>query len=306
MRLIVGDVGGSNCRLATVQDQRIDNIWIQPTDVSGGLAQAIQAYTDLYGTDFDAGCVAVAGPVKNNAAVLTNVDWFGAGSDFPCPGRIVNDLEAAAFGVKSLSESDKIVLHEANETPGTKAVIGIGTGHGLAWLFDEKVFPTESGHAEFAPPSSELRELAARFIEKNGRIRVEDVVSGMGIANLLDFAIELYGGEGPPAGVPTGAYVLQHAGSDKACNAVLDWFALSAGSVIGDVITRSLATQIWLCGGVAQKWASVFQRPSFRTGLYSKAPMNHLVEQCQIVLSLHPQLGLLGAANIAQAVCMRS
>ncbi|MEC8380128.1 MAG: glucokinase [Myxococcota bacterium] len=306
MRLIVGDVGGSNCRLATYAASSIQNVWISPTKESGGLAQAIKSYTELYGADFDAGCVAVAGPVKSNEAVLTNVDWYGSASDFPCPGTIVNDLEAAAFGVQTLVASDKVVLQEAPKSQGTKAVIGIGTGHGLAWLFDGKVFPTESGHAEYAPPNSELRTFAAQFVQKHGRIRIEDVVSGIGIGNLLDYAIGLYGGEPPPSDIPAGAYVLRNAASDQACEAVLDWFALSTGSVIGDVITRSLATQIWLCGGVAQKWGAVLQRPSFREGLYSKSPMNHLIEQCQITLSLHPQLGLLGAASIAEALCTPS
>ena len=306
MSLIVGDVGGSNCRLATYHNGEIENIMVLPTAQSGGLAQAISTYTQTFDSQFEAGCVAVAGPVHHNAAQLTNVDWYGSGADFPCRGRIVNDLEAAAFGVQALNADSTLVLHDAPDSEGPQAVIGIGTGHGLAWLFDSKVYPTESGHAEYAPPSAALSAFAADFTAKHGRIRVEDVVSGMGIGHLLAYAISQMGGEKPAAGYPAGAFVLENAGRHPACDAVLDWFALSAGSVVGDVITRSLAKQVWLCGGVAQKWSTVLQRPQFRQGLYNKAPMVKLVEQCRVSIALHPHLGLLGAAQVAQSLCAPS
>lgn len=306
MRVIVGDVGGSNCRLACYEDGQVKQVFIQSTQESGGLDKAVNTYLQKYPGTFDAGCVAVAGPVKNNQAVLTNVNWHGSGTDFPCVGKIVNDLEAAAVGTRRIAPEDCITLHDADPCKGPEVVIGVGTGHGLAWVFGTEVYPTESGHAEYAPPSAELRKFSEGFADKNGRIRIEDVVSGMGIANLLEYAHSVYGGSKLPNGVAAGAFVLENANKNIACSKVLDWFALSLGSIVGDVVTRSLAKTVWLCGGVSQKWASVLQRPAFKEGLYNKKPMISLIESCRVHVAMHPHLGLLGAAAIATELCEQS
>jgi glucokinase len=107
-------------------------------------------------------CFAVAGPVSNNRAVLTNRGWE---IDGPKLGaalglrriRIVNDFEAVGYGLLSLNEeTDCVTLQKAEKSPvGPIACIGPGTGLGecfLAWNGSGYCcYPSEGGHAEFAP-----------------------------------------------------------------------------------------------------------------------------------------------------------
>ena len=303
MRFIVGDVGGSNCRLAQYENNELSQLWICPTFQSGGLKGALKAYSEIYPGDYDAGCVAVAGPVTNNSATLTNVKWSGSASDFTCPGSIINDLEAAGHGVSMISEKDISCLQKAKSSSSRKVVIGMGTGHGLSWIFDDKVYATESGHTEFVAASAEMNDFVEYFKKKNGRVRLEDVASGKGISNLLEFAILKYGGKGPEIGENDGAFVLRNQDSHPACEAVIRWFSESCGSIVGDVILRSLASEVWLCGGVSQRWGSVLDRQEFHTALYNKAPMKHIIQSCGINIVMNQQLGLLGAAKVAGQLC---
>jgi glucokinase len=109
-------------------------------------------------------CLAVAGPVSNNRAVLTNhsswdINGAEIGQALSLKGiRVINDFVAMGYGLLTLNEEKECIILQK----GTKkadapiACIGAGTGLGECYLTPtgtggHECYGSEGGHAEFAP-----------------------------------------------------------------------------------------------------------------------------------------------------------
>ena len=142
----------------------------------------------------DRACFGVAGPVIDEAAQLTNVPWPWTRGASPASSgfrdvSLLNDLEAMAYAVPVLRESEVHVLQEGEAMRGGNiALIAAGTGLGQALLHnvDGRFVPSasEGGHADFSARTEReialVRDLTARY----GRADVEHVISGRGFFNL--------------------------------------------------------------------------------------------------------------------------
>jgi glucokinase len=107
--------------------------------------------------------IAVAGPVRNNRVCFTNISWSIDGSSIAAELGIqsvllINDFVAQGYGVLTLDESiECLVLQSAPKLTAPIVCIGPGTGLGQCFLtpIDDqgsyRCFPSEGGHAEFAP-----------------------------------------------------------------------------------------------------------------------------------------------------------
>jgi glucokinase len=109
-------------------------------------------------------CIAFAGPVKDNCAKLTNrggweINGNALQQEFGIPKVVVvNDFLAVGYGLLTLNEqTDCVCLHAAEKDRNAPiACVGAGTGLGECFLTPDatgnyRCFPTEGGHAEFAP-----------------------------------------------------------------------------------------------------------------------------------------------------------
>lgn len=112
------------------------------------------------------GCFAVAGPVADNKVRFTNRDsWSIDGDEIAEQLNIakvvlINDFLAVGYGILTLDEEKEcIVLQKAEKKPNAPiACIGAGTGLGECFLTPDanghyNCFPSEGGHAEYAPRS---------------------------------------------------------------------------------------------------------------------------------------------------------
>ena len=163
-------------------------------------------------------CLAIAGPVKNNRVVMSNLHNIEiCGESIVCDMddcgthegnsyiksikvcKIINDFVAQGYGCLTLRNSEIIELTPnalAKVDPtGPKACVGAGTGLGECFLTPDEhgqysCFPSEGGHVEWAPRTDlEIKMLGflkERFASKH-RISVERVVSGTGLSNCYDF-----------------------------------------------------------------------------------------------------------------------
>jgi glucokinase len=86
--------------------------------------------------------------------------------------RLVNDLQAMAWGVTALESGEWVTLHAGTpDREGNAALIAPGTGLGEALLHrvDGRLIPSpsEGGHADFAPRTAReialLEFITARF-----------------------------------------------------------------------------------------------------------------------------------------------
>ena len=109
-------------------------------------------------------CFAVAGPVNDNSASLTNRDgWKITGTDIAKAFHItkvlvINDFMAVGYGLLTIDDVLECVTIQngVKDRNAPIACIGAGTGLGECFLTPGadgtyRCFPTEGGHADFAP-----------------------------------------------------------------------------------------------------------------------------------------------------------
>lgn len=303
--LLIGDVGGTNCRFATWDGAQVTAVSVWDTAETPTLAGCVSRYREQTGIEPAASCVAVAGPVQGDTARLTNTNWSGTAADLPQPACLINDLHAAARGVSRVGPAHRISLGGPAPKPGNLAVMGIGTGLGQALLVGEHVVPTEGGHADFAPADPRQDRLLAYLRQVLGRVTLESVVSGPGLGRILSFCAQ----EAPLSEtaraqleeLPPGAVVFGLADQEPACAAALDLFLSCVGSAAGNMALRSLpAGGVVLCGGVLPRISEEAADGRLRAAFLQKPPMTHLLEGISLSLVTHPHLGLLGAAVEAE------
>lgn len=232
MKLLVGDVGGTNARLtlyatptndASVGDVSTHSVISQKNFKNADfphfhdILRAFISQAGGHSTQVDSCCLAVAGPVTGNSIVFTNRDgWVIDGpsieKEFGITNvKLINDFVANGFGLLSLKEEDFVVLQEGTPRPDAAhlpmALIGAGTGLGECFLTagsdgQYTAYPTEGGHAEFAPRTPLEVELLSFLQKKLGtsdlesstypHVSVERVVSGPGLESIYEFLRDKY------------------------------------------------------------------------------------------------------------------
>ena len=145
-------------------------------------------------------CFAVAGPVTDNVVRFTNrAAWSIAGAVMVQQlgiksVRLINDFVANGYGLLTLNEETECATLNNAEKKKNGPIVCIGAGTGLGECFltpnehgEYQCFPSEGGHAEFAPRNDLevglLNFLKHKFEQKH-RVSVERVVSGTGLVNV--------------------------------------------------------------------------------------------------------------------------
>lgn len=285
----------------------------------------------------DAACFGVAGAVTAQVARLTNVPWLVDGAAltgaFPFGRvRILNDLEALAYGVTVLEPSELKALQVGMPLPeGNAAVIAAGTGLGEAMLHnvDGRFIPaaSEGGHADFAARTPREMDMVRALGRIFGRVGVELIVSGPGLVNIYQFTHDAFGtgptitpnsiapsrlceGVGPmndPTELAARISRAAMAGRCDACVEAFDLFVSAYGAEAGNVALRSVATAgVYVGGGIAPKILPALESGAFMAAFRDKEPMAHLVAAMPVSVILNPDAGLIGAATYAQQLALTS
>jgi glucokinase len=265
------------------------------------------------GRSVDGACFGVAGPIIGDSATLTNVPWrvearaiaerFGLRH-----ARLLNDLEAMAYGVPVLDASEVHVLQAGEALPeGNVGLIAAGTGLGEALLHNVggRLIPaaSEGGHADFAARTEReialLRDITARY----GRADVERVVSGHGLLNIFrvaharacEAAVDL---DSPDAPAHISAAALQR--RCAACVETLDLFVEAYGAEAGNLALRGVTTGgVFVGGGIAPKILPALTGGAFVKAFSAKPPLADVLARMPIKVILNAETGLLGAAAFA-------
>lgn len=227
--------------------------------------------------------IAAAGPVKDNSVLFTNNGWlisgvsilfsFG-GPDGIQEARLINDFVGLGYGVLEVKDSECVTLNSGTPTPGAPIVcVGAGTGLGECYLTScngdqmmYECFPSEGGHAEFAPRTEVeielLRFLKKKFQQKH-RVSTERVVSGTGLVNVYEFFAQRYPEkvnaevalEFTSAGSMKGKVVSM--GADKGCEVCImsmKTFASAYGSEVGSCALKWIPRGgLYVAGGLTPK-----------------------------------------------------
>jgi len=323
--ILAGDVGGTNTRLALFKagaaELKPAVLEIYPSRNYASLGEALEAFVAKHRAGVVSACLGVAGPVKDGRVEATNLPWeIDARGLSPslsgAPVRLLNDLEANAWGLAELAEKDFAVLNAgASGASGHQALIAAGTGLGQALMIADgtRLIPvaTEGGHMDFAPRSDEEAALLDFLRRKFGRVSYERVVSGPGLVNIYDFlrqvrkmhepawlAAEMKS-EDPSAAISTAALESRA----EICARALDIFVSVYGAQAGNLALSVLARGgVFLGGGIAPKILPKLREPAFMKAFLDKGRMRPVLESIPVRVVLNDHAALLGAARCALAV----
>jgi glucokinase len=271
--------------------------------------EALQA-----GGSIDRACFGVAGPVVDEAAQLTNVPWRVDGRRVASAFNfhrvsLLNDLQAMAYAVPMLRESEVHVLQEGEALRGGNiALIAAGTGLGQALLHnvDGRFIPSpsEAGHADFAARTEREITLTRALTIRYGRAEVEHVVSGPGFVNIHPVA---HGNGACLAGIdlkdPDAPAAIVKAAFDRSCPGcieTLDMFVEAYGAEAGNLALRAVSTGgLFIGGGIAPKVLPALTSGVFMDAFRAKPPLDALLAAMPVKVILNAEAGLLGAAIFA-------
>jgi glucokinase len=319
MPILAADIGGTSSRLRLVEgSETLDEKDYSSQDypnLNSILEHFIEENSAL---EMQAACLAVAGPVRDGKARVTNLPWevyeSRISEDFSIPQvKIINDFEAIGYALAILQPDDFYELQVGSpESTGTRALIGAGTGLGVAivtrcgdrW----QVLPGEGGHVDFAPRTTEQQALLDYLLQQNSRVSVEMLLSGPGLERIYEF-ICTQNGLDPSSARRTAASISSTAlmGRDPLAVKTLEIFVEIYGAQAGNLALTSLATGgVFIAGGIAPKILSVLKRGEFIERFSDKSPMSDLLRSMPVRVVLNTRSGLMGAVQLASELANTS
>lgn len=280
---LVADIGGTNTRVALANGRNLipETIKRYRNATYPGLETVLREFIDDEGgVDPRAACVAVAGPVRDGRATMTNLDWtmdkdtIARATDSEHVA-ILNDLQAQGHALGFIDQSNirQIIPGPEGDASAAKLVVGVGTGFNAAPVYDTAsgrlVTPSESGHANL-PIRNELElRLCQHVSTAHGFPAVEDVLSGRGIERVYAFL----GHEADDPAEKSAADIMAACGnnSDPRATKAAEIFTRILGTVCGNLSLIQLPFGgVYLAGGVARAFAPHLQTLGFADAFRDK------------------------------------
>ncbi|MBB4197036.1 glucokinase [Rhodoblastus sphagnicola] len=312
--IAVADIGGTNARFALARVGRdaspeLGQPVVLRTADFPDLASAFAAFIGgLDGARPKRGSFALACPIRGETLKFTNNPWTLRPATLAADlgldeVRLLNDFGAVAHAAAKADLSNFTHICGPNRPPpraGVISILGPGTGLGVVQLIRDgaayRVVETEGGHIDFAPHDAFEDGLLARLREKFGRVSVERVLSGPGLAEIL-LALP-----GAPAQRPAdpALWAAAISGADALARAALQKFCLCLGAVAGDLALVHGAEAVILAGGLAPRIASMLTALGFADRFRAKGRYREMMTNIPVWMIAHPQPGLFGAAAAFQ------
>lgn len=321
--ILGGDIGGTNTRLAFFEGtpDRLQPVHIQifPSGRFSGPVEIIRKFLGINPHPIDAVCFGLPGAVVNGRVETTNLPWVvdarQMAVDLGVPSiTLINDLFANAHGIALLEETDFVVLNPGlpNST-GNRALISAGTGLGQAGLYvDERgeyhPFPSEGGHADFAPRNDLEMDLLRYLMGRFEHVSYERVLSGPGLYNIYQFLRETGRGEEPAwlaeqiaLGDPSAAISKSALeGTSGICVQALDIFVALYGAEAGNLALKMLATGgTYVGGGIAPKIIRKLSSTAFMKAFTAKGRIGGVLKDIPVRVITNDKTALLGAGRMA-------
>ena len=272
---LLGDIGGTHARFAWQSQPRAPLTALATLRCAehASLRDAIGHYLAQAGHAAPRACAfGIANPVTGDEVRMTNHHWRfsvqGLQRELGLQRLLVlNDFEALALALPTLSDSELLPIGGGRATPGAIcAVIGPGTGLGVAGLLPDGVRAVtgEGGHVTLAARDDDEAAVLACLRQRFGHVSAERAVSGPGLVNLYEAVRALEGGT-PQALKPPD--VLDHAlaGSDPACVRAVALFCSFLGNVAGNLaLTLGARGGVYIGGGLVPRLGDAFAQSAFR------------------------------------------
>lgn len=320
---LAGDVGATKTNLALFTEEAGVRAPLHEAGLLSGQFETLEDLVEafLQGTEIRPvrAAFGVAGPVVEGQARITNLPWHI--SEERLAERLslervdlLNDLVAVAESVPILQSEDVDTLNEgAPIATGPIAVVAPGTGLGEAYLVRHEdgyhAYPSEGGHADFAPLDEEQMELLKYMQPKVGHVSYEYVCSGTGIAYLYRFLRDtgrvdvssevdaaISGAEQPTRAIFEHAFDADP--PVEICVETARLFARILAAEAGNMALKVLSLGgVYLAGGLPPRMLPVLREPFFMERFREKGRFEKLVSRFPVHVVLNSKAALYGAAE---------
>ncbi|CNF75962.1 glucokinase [Yersinia bercovieri] len=304
---LVGDVGGTNARLAlcAVATGEISQAKTYSGLECDSLEDVIRQYLSEHTVTITDACIAIACPITDDWVAMTNHTWaFSIAAMKQNLGlnhlEVINDFTAVSMAIPVLSEQDVLQFGGTAPQPGKPiAVYGAGTGLGVAHLVNVDrrwiSLPSEGGHVDFAPNSEEEDRILAVLRQELGHVSAERVLSGPGLVNLYR-AIVISDARLPENLAPKDVTERALADSCTDCRRALSLFCVIMGRFGGNLaLNLSTFGGVYIAGGIVPRFMEFFKASGFRGAFEDKGRFKDFLHDIPVYMITHQQPGLLGA-----------
>ena len=315
---LVADIGGSNARFG----------WLEPGDCQPahvatlavaqhtGLVATMAAYLEgvkaTLGAHYRAprsAALAVATAVGGDVVDFTNSAWSFSQQTlrgaFALDTLVVlNDFEALALALPHLKPRQLRAHGDLPSGVGTLAVIGPGTGLGVAGVLATAqghavAIPGEGGHATLAAANDYEAELLAIVRRSFEHVSAERLLSGIGLPVLHDAVRQTMSGAASTAQPMLEAQQIIADGllGEAVCRRTLDVFCALLGSFAGNVaLTLGARGGVYIGGGIVPRLGDVFFSSDFRARFEDKGRLRPYLQAIPTALITDTLVALTGAA----------
>jgi glucokinase len=313
--IIVGDVGGTNVRLAVAQKQsngqvELSHIGIKSVEEFRSLEAALENWLEDVPLKPKKGIFALAGVTGSDEVRFTNSDWVVSTSkvkaafDFETT-LLVNDFAAQAMAIPATKPTELVPINQGDAKPNAPMVIlGPGTGLGMAGLTMHSgqwhVVATEGGHQAFAPRSDIEREILSILSRAFDAVSFEHVLSGPGLLRIYkclgSIRDEIAPFDTPPEVGEAAASLSNQLAVDaaKTMSLILATFCSNA------ILSHGAQGGCVVAGGVAEQLSQFIMTNDFIERYRNVGPMSRYVRDVPVSLNKDKYAALRGAAMFAK------
>ncbi len=315
--ILAGDLGGTKSNLGLFDVQRGELVCVARKRFASSEHSSLEEIMTLFLSGANAkitqASFGIAGPVVNNRVRGTNLPWVVDGASVAKHlglgyVRLLNDLEASAYGIEVVEPRDIETIHAGVSTPqATQVIIAAGTGLGEGVLFwdGKRYLPmaTESGHSDYSPNTAQHADLWKFIKQSEEFVSAEAILSGRGFSRVHEFLNPSVRHPGfDDRSVDPAPEITRRglSGECPVCVATLDLWVEIYGSEAGNLALRNVARGgIYIAGGIAVKVLPKLKNGRFAAAVRHKEKLADFLSQIPIHIILNEDLPLIGAANVA-------
>lgn len=307
---LVGDIGGTNARLALcdLSDGSISAPIIYSAVENPSLESCILQFKKASNVDFKYACIAIACPVTGDYVKMTNNPWEFSQSQLKTSLgleklMVINDFTAMSMSVTCLDKKSLVKIGGGEPDPNAPiAVYGAGTGLGVAHVVhvDNKWIPLpgEGGHVDLAPGTMSEDMILIALRARIGHVSAERVLSGPGLVNLYEAIAmrnERMRENMTPADVTAGALI----DNDPDCVEALSTFCVLMGRFGGNLaLTLGTFGGVYIAGGVVPRFIDYFKASRFRRAFEDKGRFTEYLKKIPVYVITDTKAGLKGAGAV--------
>jgi glucokinase len=320
--ILAGDIGGTktNVALFEISGRALGPVVRQQTFPSARYNSLEGILTEFMGETqppITGACFGIAAPVIEGNARTPNLNWTVSSASLARLLKIercglINDLEATAYGIPTLRESQLLTLNAGEEEhDGHRALLAAGTGLGMAGIFlrDGHYYPiaSEGGHIDYAPRTPEEIELLGYLTEKfGGHVSYERVLSGPGLFVVYCFLRDRGYAAEPDwlaeqikVGDKTAAVSMAALGNESELAVkALDMFVAAYGAMAGNLALLMMSTGgLYVGGGIAPKLREKLKDGTFMKAFTDKGRFSAMMARIPVHIILEDKTALFGAAR---------